>query len=187
MGSLFLYSRTLKLCMFKDFNGIVFFIGVPQILDLHMDIAVYFDLGDTLVISVPGDAGSLQSLSVLPFVPQVLSELRSRGNSGNTLRLGVISNTGDKSLDSMLGLLSAANLLNVFDEDLLVFSSVEGMTKDNPQLFTRAAARARLSPQSCVFVGESEKERKVAESVGFRVSFHPLHVFHVVEDMAAGV
>jgi hypothetical protein len=40
-----------------------------------MSVAVFFDLGDTLVIPRLSDDGSLLGLNVLPFVPDVLAKL----------------------------------------------------------------------------------------------------------------
>jgi FMN phosphatase YigB (HAD superfamily) len=120
---------------------------------------------------------------VLPFVPEVLNKLKGMRIDDHMLRLGVISNTDGETFESMRRLLSDAGLLEMFDPKLLVFSSVEGMKKDNPQIFARAAERAGLAPRDCLFVGENEMERKVAGSVGFRVSYHPLHAFHVIQSM----
>jgi FMN phosphatase YigB (HAD superfamily) len=100
-----------------------------------------------------------------------------------TLHLGVISNTGSETLATMCSLMAKANLLDVFDPELLIFSSTEGIDKSQPQLFRLAAKRAGVPPERCVYVGESDAERKVAASAKLRTSYHPLHVFHVLDLM----
>jgi FMN phosphatase YigB (HAD superfamily) len=147
-----------------------------------MSIAVFFDLGDTLVTSVPTPDNSLQ-LKALPFVPEVLNKLKQTTAAP---RLGVISNTGKESLDSMRALLAKAALLDHFDQGLLLFSSVEKIDKTHKELFQRAAERAGEPASRCVYVGEDEAERKVAEAAGLRTSFHPLHAFHVLDLMMQG-
>jgi FMN phosphatase YigB (HAD superfamily) len=102
------------------------------------------------------------------------------GPGGAAVRLGIISNTGSETLASMKILLSGAGLLGFFEEALLVFSSVEGVDKSTKEIFNRARTRAGVAANRCVYVGEDEGERKVAATAGFRVSFHPLHVFHVI-------
>jgi hypothetical protein len=46
-----------------------------------------------------------------------------------------------------------------------------------------ATQRARVPPERCVYVSESEAERLVAASANLRTSFHPLHVFHIISLM----
>jgi FMN phosphatase YigB (HAD superfamily) len=144
-----------------------------------MSIAVFFDLGDTLVTSRPAPDGSLQ-LDVLPFVPEILNKLKQ---TAATPRLGVISNTGTEPLTKLRASLANAGLLDIFDQNLLLFSSVEGMDKTNKKLFQRAAERAGEPPARCVYVGEDCKEREVAASANMRTSYHALHVFHVLDLM----
>jgi FMN phosphatase YigB (HAD superfamily) len=151
-----------------------------------MPIVVFFDLGDTLVIPRLSDDGSLLALSVLPFVPDVLDKLRRTQVNDAALRLGVISNTGDETLSKMHSVMAAAGLLDFFDPALLLFSSVEGIDKRQKQLFERAAQRSGTQPEHCIYVGEDEAERRVAASAKLRTSYHPLHVFHVIDLMAQG-
>ena len=74
----------------------------------------------------------------------------------------------------------------VFLPALLLYSSVEGHTKNEKAFFTLAAARAGLPASRCIFVGEDAKERETAASAGFQVSFHPLHMFHVLKLVWSG-
>jgi FMN phosphatase YigB (HAD superfamily) len=144
-------------------------------------IALFFDIGDTLAVPKLTSAGALEGLIVFPLVADVLSKLRAAaGPGGAPVRLGIISNTGTETLASMKTILSDARLLGFFEGALLVFSSVEGVDKSTRAIFDRARVRAGVAASRCVYVGEDERERKVASAAGFRVSFHPLHAFHVV-------
>jgi len=81
-------------------------------------IAIFFDLGDTLVIPQFGTDGALAALQPLPFVSEVLDRVRNDGTVAAPHRLGVMSNTP-----------------------------------------------------------------ATAASAGFQVSFHPLHLFHVLRQI----
>jgi FMN phosphatase YigB (HAD superfamily) len=151
-----------------------------------MSIVVFFDLGDTLVIPRLSDNGSLLELKVLPFVPDVLDKLRGTEVNNMKLRLGVISNTGEETLARMHSMMAAARLLDFFDPALLLFSSVEGIDKRQKQFFERAVQRSGTRPEQCIYVGEDEVERRTAESAKLHTSYHPLHVFHVIDLIAQG-
>jgi FMN phosphatase YigB (HAD superfamily) len=147
-------------------------------------IVLLFDIGDTLAVPVLTAAGALEKLVVFPFVTVVLAKLKATtGPGGAAVRLGIISNTGDETLGSMKTVLSDAGLLGFFEDVLLVFSSVKGVDKTTTEIFQRARTRAGVAADRCVYVSESEKERTVASAAGLRVSFHPLHVFHVVDQI----
>jgi FMN phosphatase YigB (HAD superfamily) len=139
-------------------------------------LAVFYDIGDTLASPVV-TGGQLTGLDVYPFVPEVLDR-----TSGPDVVLGLISNTGSETAQSMRTLLGDAELLPFFRDDLLLFSSVEGLDKRDPAFFELAAERAGLATARCLFVGESEAERTVAQTTGFLVSPHPLHALHLVRE-----
>lgn len=148
-------------------------------------IAIFFDLGDTLVIPQFSASGALTALQPLPFVADVLDRIHGSGTPAAPRRIGVMSNTpAAATVASMQGLLTQAGLLSRFDPALLLYSSVEGHTKSEKAFFTLAAARAGLAASRCIFVGEDAKERDTAASAGFQVSFHPLHAFHVLKQLA---
>ena len=143
-------------------------------------VAVFFDLGDTLASPVV-EGGHLTGLAVYPLVPDVLARLRAaRGPQGARVALGLASNTGHETAAALRGVLDAAGLRALVDEELCLFSSVEGLDKSQPAFFTRASERAALPAARCVYVGESEAERAVAAGAGFAVSPHPLHALHLV-------
>lgn len=144
------------------------------------DLAVFFDIGDTLASAVV-DAGGVARLDAFPFVPEVLMRLRAAAGGHASVRLGLMSNTGNATGATMTTLLTDAGLLPLVDADLCLFSSIEGMDKSQPGFFMRGRDRAGLPAARCLFVGEDEGERRVAESAGLRTSPHPLHALHLVE------
>jgi FMN phosphatase YigB (HAD superfamily) len=139
-------------------------------------LTVFFDIGDTLASPVV-TGGRLTGLRPYPFVPDVLQAME-----GVTDSLGLVSNTGTETAQSMRDLLEDADLLPFFQDDLLLFSSVEGLDKSDPAFFELARERAGVPAARCLFVGESEAERAVARSVGFLVSPHPLHALDLVRE-----
>jgi hypothetical protein len=109
------------------------------------------------------------------------------GGPGDAVVIGLVSNTGDLSAQAMASLLAECGLDAFVDPGLCLFSSVEGVDKSSPEIFTRACARAGLPAAGCVYVGEEAAERRVAESAGLRVSPHPLHALHLVQsELLAG-
>jgi len=148
-----------------------------------MHRAIFFDIGDTLGVPVFSSTGTLTGIQCFPFVKEILALLRDA--AAQPTKLGIISNTpAGVTKAQMNDFLAAAGILEFFpDAAMLLYSSVEGMDKTNPAFFTLAVTRAGLPPNRCVFVGESDAERTLAKSKGLRVSFHPLHVFHVLPQM----
>ena len=144
------------------------------------ELAVFFDIGDTLAGAVI-EQGHIARLEAYPFVTDVLTRLRAARADHVTVRVGLISNTGDATAATMNGLLAESGLLPLVDAGLCLFSSVEGLDKTQSAFFELARERAAVPAHSCVFVGEDAKERGVAASVGFRVSPHPLHALYLVE------
>lgn len=140
--------------------------------------AVFFDFGDTLAVPVLNAEGGLGALEPLPFVLDVLGKLTT------ICRLGVISNTGTATLQTMQSVLATSGLAEFFEPALLLFSSVEGMDKTQRSFFELASHRAGIPAAHCIYVGEDATERLVAVAAGLKVSFHPLHVFHVLQQLS---
>jgi bacterial leucyl aminopeptidase len=133
---------------------------------------VFFDIGGTLGsprISPP--PFRLEGLNIYPFVTSILEELRSTG-----ARLGIISNTGNETSESMQKVLEESGLFYFLDPALLIYSSVVGLEKDSPDIFQLAAQRSGHagSPEQCLFVGEDSRERHYALQAGLKVCPHPL-------------
>jgi bacterial leucyl aminopeptidase len=139
---------------------------------------VFFDIGDTLgspKISPP--PYHLESLNIYPYIPGILQQLKS-----DDLRLGMISNTGNETEASMKKVLETSGIYNFFEPDLLVYSSVVGVSKPDRQIFRLAATKAGNgnTPANCLFVGEDSKERKAAQDEGWQVVPHPCLVVDVL-------
>lgn len=143
------------------------------------DLAVFFDIGDTLASPVVED-GQLSRLEIYPFVPEVLGRLRECAGADGSVRIGLISNTGSATAALLDRLLTESGLRALVDPPLCLYSSVEGLNKSQPALFERAAARAGLLPTDCWYVGEDAGERNVASAVGFHVSPQPLQALHFI-------
>ncbi|HEY6614893.1 MAG TPA: hypothetical protein VIZ32_10260 [Vicinamibacterales bacterium] len=105
-------------------------------------IAIFFDLGDTLVIPQFGTDGALAALRPLPFVTEVLDRVRSDGTVAAPHRLGVMSNTpATATTASMKTLLAQAGLFSRFEPALLLYSSVEGHQEREGVLHTGSQPR----------------------------------------------
>jgi FMN phosphatase YigB (HAD superfamily) len=137
---------------------------------------ILFDIGNTLGTARVAH-GVLEAIEPFPFVPEILARLRANA------RLGILSNTGTESLATMRSLLKAAGIAEFFDASIQLFSSVEGVDKANIEFFRLAVHRAGIPASRCVYVSEDGAERTMALTAGMQVSFHPLHVFQVIQSM----
>jgi bacterial leucyl aminopeptidase len=141
---------------------------------------VFFDIGDTLgTANISHPDLRLEGIDLYSYIPSILQQLKDNG-----LKIGIISNTGKETIESMKLVLEAAQIYHFFEPDLLIYSSVVGVNKPSPEIFRLAAQRAghAQTPQHCLFVGEDSKERKVAKDVGFNVVPHP----RLIEDVLKG-
>jgi bacterial leucyl aminopeptidase len=139
---------------------------------------VFFDIGDTLgTAKISHSAARLEGIDIYPYIPNILQQLKDR-----SFKIGIISNTGNETVDSMNRVLEAAGIYSFFDPNLLIYSSVVGVSKPSPEIFRLAAQTAGYAtePQHCLFVGEDSKERKVARNVGLQVVPHPSLVLDVL-------
>ena len=137
---------------------------------------IFFDLGNTL--GVPRiNNGALEGIDLFPFVPEILTRLQAK------CRLGILSNTGTETAETMKSVLTAAGIAHFFDPAIELFSSVEGMDKTKIEFFRLAVHRSGTAASRCVYVSEDDRERTLAGNAGMQVSFHPLHVFHVVQSI----
>ncbi|WP_414573827.1 M20/M25/M40 family metallo-hydrolase [Nostoc sp. CCY 9925] len=141
-------------------------------MDANTSEVIFFDIGNTLGSPRISSNGSLSTLNVYNYVPDILQQLRTDGK-----RLGVISNIGNDTAENVERVLKESQILTFFQPDLLVYGS-----KDSAEIFRRAATQAGLSttPQQCLFVGEDSKERDYAMAAGWRVVPHPLLVSEVL-------
>lgn len=126
-----------------------------------VSLAVFFDIGDTLVNERGWQDGACDCLNAL---------------SDGGLRLGIISNTGSLSRDELADRLPADFDFALFDDPLILLSSEVGLEKPDPEIFLKAVELSDLSPKSCVFIGENLSETWAAQSVdmnAFRVCHFP--------------
>jgi hypothetical protein len=126
---------------------------------------VFCDIGN--VLGVPRFSPPPAELRKFPFVEEALGRLRDEG-----VRLGVISDTGDETAETINEILEKSGILQFFEPELLIYSSVVDMTKDSPEIFQFAAGQAGHSdnPEQCLFVGEDPRERSFAAQAGLRVA-----------------
>ena len=146
--------------------------------------SIFFDIGDTLgtaVLSPP--PVRLIRVDLFPYVMALLRSLADR-----SLRLGIISNTGDMDGASVDAILNKAGIRDFFDPSLRLYSKDVGLKKDSPEIFRVAAQRAGLAgmPQACLFVGEDETERGFAIDAGLQACPHPLLVNEVLDGHPSG-
>jgi|SRR6266571_3586044 HAD superfamily hydrolase (TIGR01549 family) len=134
---------------------------------------VFFDIGETLAIAHLTPDDRLARLETLPGVLQSLGRLKHAG-----FRLGIISNTGEETSQTMRRALSGAKLYDFFEPTLLIYSSEVNMKKDSPEIFRLASERAGFAtqPSHCLFVGDDQRERNFAADAGLQVATSPVEV-----------
>ena len=132
---------------------------------------IFFDIGETLGQVAMNPDGRAVRLSVYPYILPIITALRER-----RLRLGVISNTGDRPQVEIDALLDETGIASFFDHTLLLYSSVLGLEKNSPEIFLRSAEIAQEPAENCMFVGEASWERANAAAAGMRICPHPLLV-----------
>jgi FMN phosphatase YigB (HAD superfamily) len=128
--------------------------------------AIFFDLGGTLgepVFSEP--PVQLVRFDLFFGVKANLQLLREKG-----YRLGIISNTGNMPGSAIEAVLGPTGILDLFEPELRIYSFDVRLTKETPQIFQLAAARAGLAENidRCVYVGDNDAERAVAVAAGMQ-------------------
>ncbi|MDY3561786.1 HAD-IA family hydrolase [Gemmata sp. JC673] len=119
--------------------------------------AAFFDLGDTLVVA--------SDRRWVAGAREALTDLRGRG-----LRLGVISNTGNRSRAELAELLPPDFDWGVFCGPLVLLSAEIGVAKPDPEIFRRAVAASGVTAPECLFCTESLLDALVAQRVGMRAA-----------------
>lgn len=140
---------------------------------------VFFDVGETLGVAriSPSPNPRLERLDVYPYIPDILKQLTNNG-----IRLGVISNTGSETGAHVNEVLKSSGILDYFDPQLLIFSSVVGCEKNSPRIFKIAAGKAGCADnlEQCMYVGEDKEELSWAAAAGFATVPHPKLVWDVI-------
>jgi len=132
---------------------------------------IYFDIGDTLARTSLGNAPGEPPLRLFAIdgVKDHLQEIKGEG-----FRLGIISNTPDGFTQEVVNdALRSALLLDFFESDLLLYSSVTGKEKTSPETFKFAADQATPDGgqrPECLFVGENDAERFFAREADFKTA-----------------
>ncbi len=110
--------------------------------------AVFFDLGDTLVVeeSVGGKSLSDATLEKLPYLDEVLTELKNRG-----YKLGIITNTVTSREENVRASLRRIDVEKYFD--IIVTSVDVGFNKPDERIFLVALKALDVKPEESVMVG----------------------------------
>lgn len=110
--------------------------------------AVFFDLGDTLIVeeSVGGKHLWEVTLKKLPYLDEVLTELKRRG-----YRLGVITNTVTSHEEHVRMALRKIDIEKYFD--VIVTSVDVGFNKPDERIFLTALKAVNVKPEEAVMVG----------------------------------
>jgi putative hydrolase of the HAD superfamily len=115
--------------------------------------AVFFDLGDTLIVeeSMPSKhLWEAEALQKLPHLDEVLAELKQRG-----YKLGVITNTVTSREEHVRIALRRIDCEKYFD---CVVTSVDmGCNKPEEKIFSAALKRLGVKPQEAIMVGDRIK------------------------------
>lgn len=130
---------------------------------------IFFDLGDTLVFGRDWVYGARQTLTRV-------------GEAG--FRLGLISNTGDWDRDRVLDELPIDFELEIFEENLVVFSSEVGVAKPDPAIFELAVERAGVPASRCLFCSEDALHGLAAQHAGLRFYRCHAHPFNDIDRLA---
>lgn len=126
-------------------------------MDAHRIQAVFFDIGNTLVVS-----------GTREWVPGARQLLRDLGAAG--VRLGVISNTDRLSRDELAPLLPADFDWDAFEARLVILSFEVGHEKPEREIFDIALGRAGGDPSASLFCTESLVDTLAAQTVGMRTA-----------------
>jgi putative hydrolase of the HAD superfamily len=110
--------------------------------------AVFFDLGDTLIIEeeVAGKHLWEVTLKKLPYLDEVLTEMKKKG-----YKLGIITNTVTSREEHVRTALRKIDAEKYFD---VILTSVDvGHEKPDERIFMTALRKLRVKPQEAVMVG----------------------------------
>jgi FMN phosphatase YigB (HAD superfamily) len=94
-------------------------------MDGNTSEVIFFDIGNTLGSPKVSSDGHLITLTVYPYVPDVLQQAHDDGK-----RLGVISNIGNNTAENVERVLDESGILTFFEPDLLIYGS-----KDSSEIY----------------------------------------------------
>lgn len=110
--------------------------------------AVFFDLGDTLIVEeeVAGKHLWEVTLKKLPYLDEVLTELKKKG-----YKLGIITNTVTSREEHVRMALRKIDVEKYFD--VIVTSVDVGHEKPDERIFMTTLRKVRVKPKEAVMVG----------------------------------
>lgn len=110
--------------------------------------AVFFDLGDTLVVEEDIDTKHLWEVTLkkLPYLDEVLTELKRKG-----FKLGIITNTVTSREEHIRMALRKIDIEKCFN--VIVTSVDVGHDKPDERIFLTALRKLRIKPKDAVMVG----------------------------------
>ena len=110
--------------------------------------AIFFDLGDTLIVEEEVDGKHLGEVTLkkLPYLDEVLTELKRKG-----YKLGIITNTVTSREENVRQALRAIDVEKYF---YVVLTSVDvGHEKPDERIFMTALRKLKMKPNEAVMVG----------------------------------
>ncbi len=110
--------------------------------------AVFFDLGDTLVVEEAVGSKHLWevTLTKLPYLDEVLAELKRKG-----YKLGIITNTVTSHEEHVRLALQKIDIEKYFD---VIFTSVDvGHEKPDERIFMTALRALKVKPHEAIMIG----------------------------------
>jgi len=110
--------------------------------------AIFFDLGDTLVVEedIAGRHLWEVTLKKVPHLDEVLTELKRKG-----FKLGIITNTTTSREENVRTALRRIDVEKYFD--VIVTSVDVGHEKPDERIFLTALRKVRVKPKDAVMVG----------------------------------
>ncbi len=95
----------------------------------------------------------------------MLAALHQKG-----IRLGIISNTENLERAEIVKMLPADFNFDIFEEQLIIFSSEVGVKKPDLQIFRLALAKTGITAEECLFCTEDLVHTLFAQQIGFRTA-----------------
>lgn len=107
------------------------------------------------------------TIEAIEFAEPIVNQIRQVSKAN--VQLGIVSNNFFHAPADLLELLEAEGILGHFNVDAIAFSSSEGVTKPNPEIFLRVCRRTGVPPERVLHVGDShDTDYRGAEAAGLR-------------------
>jgi len=107
------------------------------------------------------------TVEAIEFAEPIINQIRQLSKAD--VQLGIVSNNFFHAPSYLLELLEGEGILGYFSVDAIAFSSTEGVTKPNPEIFLRVCSRTGVPPERVLHVGDSrDTDYRGAEAAGLR-------------------